>query len=153
MIFCKSFKFVYSCMLYVFLMVSLNEANAANANMPMILRGVWTHDTEMGQRQCIDYKKHRSQEYLVDAILIGKRKIIDTAEYGENDQYELTGLKSLSRGVWQLEVLADFYPQGEEEKKPLLFTLTLKKKRLYWTSYYTENEQKAQKTWVYYRCK
>ena len=133
-------------------MLCLNGAQAAAVETPSALRGLWSQANPEGQKQCRAYKKQRIPEHLVGAILIEAQKISDLAEYGEDDQYELTAVKPLGQRSWQISALVDWYPQGEEPKTAAQLNLSLKKSKLHWTVKHTDHGQETQKTWVYFRC-
>ena len=146
------FKFSRLSVLSLITLISMSAANAKVVNTPVDLHGVWSQTTPTGHEQCIAYRKHRSQEHLVGAVLIDKKKIIDVAEYGENDEYELTKIKPLGYQIWRINALANIYPQEKQAQKSVRFTFAIKKKKLYWTSEYLDNGKQTQKTWVYFRC-
>ncbi len=130
----------------------INGAHAAAVEAPTALRGLWSQANPEGRKQCLAYKKQRIQEHLVGAILIEPKKITDLAEYGEDDQYELTAVKPLGQQSWQISALVDWYPQGEQPKTSAQLNLSLKKSKLHWTVKHTENGQETKETWVYFRC-
>lgn len=136
------------------LLASLLAGSALGAqkvSSPSSLRGVWFHDSQLGQHQCLQYRLRRTGELVPGTLVIADSQIAEARAGVQEDVLFLTEVTKLDDEAWQVMGLLDVYPY-QKIKEIRAYGFSLQGSKLYRSSTEIRDGRERMHTQSYVRC-